>query len=122
MADRILCLTWGQVVRGREQHSLEVFNDAVGYYSGLRDDGRLERFDLVLLTPNGQLDGMMLLYGSHAQLDAMQQDDRFMRLLTAAGTVVDDLRLIDGYANEGIAEPMSRFQEIASHLAQPARV
>lgn len=120
MADRILCLTWGEVARGREQRSLEVFNDAVGYYAALADDGRIQRFDLLLLTPNGTIGGMMLLYGSHAQLDAVHEDERFQRITINASLVVDDLRVIDGFANEGIAEPMGRFQEAVAQARQPA--
>lgn len=119
MADRILCLTWGRVVSGREARSLEVFNDAVSYYSGLREQGRIERFDLVLLTPNGTDDGMMLLYGNHAQLDAVKEDERFERITIDAGMVVEHLRVLDGYANEGIAEPMGRFQDAIAHLPHP---
>ncbi|ADB54161.1 hypothetical protein [Conexibacter woesei] len=120
MADRILCLSWGAVVRGRERRSLEVFNDAVGYYTGLQQQGGIERFDLVLLTPNGSVGGMMLLYGTHAQVEAIREDDRFLRITLDAGMVVDDLRVVDGYANEGIAEPMGRFQEAIANVQQPA--
>jgi len=122
MADRTLCLTWGQVARGREAHSLEVFNDAVGYYAALQEDGRIERFDVVLLSPSGGVEGMMLLYGSHEQLDAVREDERFQRLTIDAQMVVDELRVIDGYVNEGIARPMALFQEAAARAPQRASV
>jgi hypothetical protein len=120
MADRTLCLTWGQVARGREAHSLEVFNDAVGYYAALQEDGRIERFDVVLLSPSGGVEGMMLLYGSHEQLDAVREDPRFQRLTIDAQMVVDELRVLDGYVNEGIARPMALFQEAAARAPQQA--
>jgi hypothetical protein len=122
MADRILCLSWAQVVRGREAHSLEVFNDAVGYYGALQEGGRIDHVDLVILNPNGAVDGMMLLHGSHAQLEAVKEDDRFQRLLVDAGLVVDELRVVEGYANEGISEPMGKFQEAIARLPQQAVV
>ena len=120
MADRTLCLTWGQVARGREAHSLEVFNDAVGYYAALQQDGRIERFDVLLLTPGGGLDGAMILYGSHAQLDAIKEDERFQRLTLAAQLVVDELHVLDGYANEGVGRPMALFQEAVAQVPQQA--
>ncbi|MDW5598222.1 hypothetical protein VSS74_27945 [Conexibacter stalactiti] len=119
MADRIMCVTWGRTVPGREARALEVFNDAVAYYTGLREEGRIERFDLVILTPNGTEGGMMLLHGSHTQLDAVKEDDRFERIMVDAGMVVENLRLLDGYVNEGIAEPMGRFQDAIAHLPHP---
>jgi hypothetical protein len=30
MADRVLVINWGQTVRGREQHGLEVFEACLG--------------------------------------------------------------------------------------------
>jgi hypothetical protein len=121
MADRTLCLTWGQVARGREAHSLEVFNDAVGYYAALQEAGRIERFDVVLLTPNpSDLGGAMMLYGSHEQLDAVREDERFQRITIDAALVVDGLSILDGYANEGIAQPMARFQDAVAHIPQHA--
>lgn len=120
MADRTLCLTWGQVARGREARSLEVFNDALGYYSGLQEDGRIERFEVVLLTPGGGIDGMILLHGTHAQLDAVKEDERFQRITIAAQLVVDRMSVLDGWVDEGVARPMSLFQEEASQLPQQA--
>ncbi|MBB4661226.1 hypothetical protein [Conexibacter arvalis] len=122
MADRTLCLTWGQVARGREARSLEVFNDAVGYYATLQDEGRIERFDVVLLGPGGGIDGMMLLHGSHDQLDAVKEDERFQRITIDAQLVVDELRVLDGWVNEGVARPMALFLEAASHVPQHAQV
>jgi hypothetical protein len=120
MADRILCLTWGQVARGRETHSLEVFNDALGYYAGLQESGRIERFDVILLNPNGGLAGMMLLHGTHTQLDAVSEDDRFQQLTTEAALVVDDLTVVEGYSTAGVPTPIGRFQEAIAHLPHSA--
>lgn len=120
MADRILCLSWGRVVNGREAHSLEVFTDAVAYYGGLRQDGQIEDLDLVIFGANGgDVDGMMQIRGSHAQLDAMREQERFQRILIDAQMVVEELRIAEGWLNEGIQEPMARFQEAAAQLPHP---
>jgi hypothetical protein len=120
MADRILCLSWGRVVSGREAHSLEVFNDAVNFYGGLRRDGQIEDVDLVLFGVNGgDVDGMMQIRGSHAQLDAMREKERFQRIVIDAQLVVEQLRIAEGYLNEGIATPMSYFQEATAALPHP---
>ncbi len=54
MADRILFISWGAPVAGREERGLEVFNDAVGLYGRMQQEGRIESFDVVLL--NGRSD------------------------------------------------------------------
>ena len=45
MADRLLFISWGSVVAGREEIALEVFNESVGLYGRLQQDGRIEGFD-----------------------------------------------------------------------------
>jgi hypothetical protein len=122
MADRVLFLPWGQVVRGREQYSLQVFNEAIGFYGSLQQDGRIERFELVLLNPNGFVDGFALLFGTHAQLDAVQEDDRFQQLTAEAGLVVDDVRQIAGSTGEGIAEAIATYQQAIAGLPEGATV
>jgi hypothetical protein len=57
MADRVLFISWGQTVRGAEEHALEVFNDALGILGRMQQDGRIEGFDVVLLNANGDLGG-----------------------------------------------------------------
>src|SRR3954462_10641891 len=76
MAERVLMISWGQPVRGRAQHGLEVFGESVAYYEQLRDAGRIEGFEVMLLDPNGLMEGCMLLLGSHAQLDAVREQER----------------------------------------------
>lgn len=120
MADRTLCLTWGQVARGREEHSLEVFNDVVGYYAALQEDGRIEHFDVVILSPGGGIAGLILLHGTHDQLDAVKEDERFRRLTIDAQMVVDELSVLDGWVNEGVARPMALFQEASAAVPRRA--
>jgi hypothetical protein len=120
MADRVLIISWGHPVRGREQHGLEVFDDAVGFYGELRDAGRIEDFDVMLLEPNGLMNGCMLLRGSHAQLDAVSEDERFRRLMVDASLIVEDLRTIDGYSAEGIGQTLPLYAEAVGRVPQMA--
>ena len=118
MADRLLFLSWGSPVRGMEERSVEVFNEALGYYGRLQQDGRIEAFEVVLLAPNGRLNGYMELRGTAAQLAAVREDVVFRRILVDATMIVDDLRMADGYCNEGVAEAMGIFQEAVAGVPQ----
>jgi hypothetical protein len=120
MADRVLVISWGQTVRGREQHGLEVFEAAVGYYAGLQQSGRIEGFDVMLMTPNTLMDGCMVLRGSHAQLDAVAEDEQFRRLMVDASLIVDDLRMTTGYTAEGIEQTMPLYAEAIGRVPQMA--
>ena len=114
MADRVLFISWGDPVRGKEDRAIEVFNDAIGIVGRMQQEGRIERFEVALLRPNGDLGGFMTIYGSREQIDAVQEDDDFQRNTVDATLCVDRMRHIEGYANEGVAQQMTMYQEAIS--------
>jgi hypothetical protein len=112
VADSGLFIGWGEVVRGREDRALDVFNETVEMYGQMQADGRIESFDLALLNPHGgELQGFAMLRGSEAQIDAAGRDEDFQRLMTKASLVVDDLGIIPAAINEGLARAMAIYQE-----------
>jgi hypothetical protein len=118
MAERLLFIGWGQVVRGREEHGLEVFDETVAFFGRCRQEGRIEAFDVVLLGPNPALNGYMELHGTPEQLAALREDDEFRRMIANAQLVVDDLSIVDAYANAGIARQLEVFREAAGRVPQ----
>ena len=111
MADRVLFIGFNQPVRGMEDRAIESFNEAVGLYGRMQQDGRIESFDVTMLDLNTDLGGFMLLRGSEAQIAAIRNDDEFRRMVMRAGMVVEGLRLTDGRTNEGISKEMAMYQE-----------
>lgn len=118
MADRVLFIGWGAPVRGLEERGLEVFNEALGLIGRMQQDGRIESFDVALLDPNGELNGFVLARGSREQIDALRADEEFLRNSADAGMIVDDLRHIEGYTNEGVARIMGIYQEAIAKVPQ----
>jgi hypothetical protein len=118
MADRVLMISWGEPVRGREERALEVFNESVGLFGRMQQDGRIESFDIVLLNPNGEMAGYMLLHGSAEQIAALDQDEEFMRSTVDASLIVENFRHAVGYTNEGVARQMAMFQDAISRVPQ----
>ncbi|HLJ02197.1 MAG TPA: hypothetical protein VKT31_02090 [Solirubrobacteraceae bacterium] len=120
MADRMLFIGWGTPVRGREERGLEVFNEALGLYGRMQQDGRIEAFNVCLFDPNSNLNGFIELHASAEQLAAARNDDEFRRVMMDAALVVDDLHVIEGFTNEGIAREMARYQEAIAKVPQRA--
>jgi hypothetical protein len=120
MADRMLFIGWGASVRGREERSLEVFNEAIGLYGRLQQEGRIEKFEVILLGPNAELNGYIELHGSAEQLAALRENEEYRRVLADASLVVDGLRQIDGFANEAVAAQMALYQESIARVPQAA--
>jgi hypothetical protein len=119
MADRMLFIGWGATVRGREERGLEVFNEAVGFYGRCQQEGRVEAFDVILLDPHGGgLAGYMELHGSAEQLNALQEDEEFRRLLIDASLIVDELGVVPGLANEGVAREMELYRQAIASVPQ----
>src|SRR5919106_4545551 len=111
MADAGLFIGWGEVARGREERALEVFNETIGFYGRLQEDGRIESFEVSLLEPHGgDLAGFVLLRGSEEQMDAIRHDDEFERLMTRANFIVDKLGVVSAALGEGVARQVSIFE------------
>jgi hypothetical protein len=120
MADRMLFFGWSGVARGREERALEVFNETVGFYGRLAQEGRIESFDVRFLAPNESLDGYFELHGSAQQIADLKEDAEFMRLTTEASLIIDGQRIIDGVTNQAIAEQMAIYQEALAKIPQRA--
>jgi hypothetical protein len=120
MADRVIFLSWGESVAGREERGLEIFNEAVGFYGRMQQEGRIESFDVVLLTPNAGIEGYMELHGSAQQLNDLREDPEYLRLLMAAGTIVHDLNVVEGYTGTGVAQMMELYQGVIAGSPQPS--
>jgi hypothetical protein len=117
MADAALFIGWGQVVRGREKRAVQVFNESVEYWGGLQGDGKIEDFEVVLLTPHGgDLQGFALLRGSQEQIGALRADEEFARRVTRADQIVESQGVVDGVIGEGIAREMAQYQSEVDDL------
>lgn len=117
MADAALFIGWGQVVRGREKRAVQVFNESVEYWGGLQGDGKIEDFEVVLLTPHGgDLQGFALLRGSESQIAALRADEEFTRRVTRADLIVESQGVVDAVIGEGIATGMAQYQSEVDDL------
>jgi hypothetical protein len=112
MADAGLFIGWGQVVRGREDRALDVFNETIELYGQMQADGRIESFEVCLLQPHGgELGGFELIRGSEDQIDALRRSEDFERINTKASLIVDDLGIVDMLIGEGLGRAMAIYQE-----------
>lgn len=117
MAGDALFLGWGPVVRGREMKGLAVFQETIAYYGRLREEGKIESFEPMLLGPHGgALAGFIVLRGDRAALDEIRASEEFRRLTARADAVVDDLGVIDCYGGEALAQQMATFQAVSEEL------
>lgn len=120
MADRMLFIGWGNPVRGSEGRGLEVFNEALGLLGRMQQDGRIEGFDVALLAPNSDLNGYIQVHCNAEQLAALREDEEFLSNSVDASLIVEDLRHIEGWTNEGVARQMELYQGAIGKVPQRA--
>jgi hypothetical protein len=120
MADRMLLISWGSTVRGMESRAIEVFNEAMGILGRMQQDGRIDSFDVSLLSPNGDMDGFIMIRGNAEQMTALREDEEFQRNTVDAQLAVDGIRHIDGYTNEAVATQMQMYMDAISKVPQRA--
>jgi len=120
MADRALFIGWDRAVRGREERALEVFNEAMGILGRMQQDGRIEKFDVMLLAPSKELGGCISVQGSADQIAALREDEEFMRNTVDAELCVDGICHIDAFVNEGVSRQMELFQQRIAEVPQSA--
>jgi hypothetical protein len=117
MADSVLFIGWSQPSRGRENGAVEVFGEAVAYYTGLQGQGEIESFEVVFLEPHGgDLGGFFLLRGDAGKLAAVRTSDAFNRLNTRAALVVDGFGVVGGFVGDAIGAQMATYQEAVGEL------
>ena len=117
MTDAVMWIAWGPPVHGREERSLEVFGESVAYWGELQAEGRIERFDVALLNPYGDLNGFAVLHGTHEQFAQLAADERWIRSVVNAQLVVENLRMIEGITGDALTQQMGIYGEASSQLA-----
>ncbi len=108
MADAGLFVGWGEVVRGRESDAVELFNETLGYYKRLQEEGTIDSFEPVFLEPHGgDLNGFILVRGDAEKLAALRVSDEFTQYSLRATLVVNGF----GVVGADMAERLQRQME-----------
>ncbi len=117
MAEAGIFIGWGANVAGREEKGLAVFNEAIQYWGGLQEGGKIESFEVVLLTPHGgDLEGFSLLRGSQDQMSALLVDEEFERQTARATLIVQNVGVVPAVLGEGLGRSIGIYQQQISEL------
>lgn len=117
MASGVLFIGWGPGVPGREQKALQVFGEAVAYWTGLQRQGVIDSFEPVQLEPHGgELAGFALLRGDMERLSHLRIAPEFVDLNARAQLVVTHFGVTLGYIGEGLNQLFADFGKHAAAL------
>jgi hypothetical protein len=118
MATGALMIGWGSTVRGREQKALQLFNEAIQYYTRLQQQGTIESFEPVVLEAHGgDLQGFLLVRGDREKLNALRSSEEFLHLTNRAELVLDNVGIVTAFIGEELQRQLTDFQTLVSELS-----
>ena len=117
MAQGALFVGWGEVVRGRENISLQVFNEFIEYLTDLQQRGEIDGFEPVALEPHGgDLQGFALIRGDRERLNQLRYSAGFIRMVNRGGTVVDSFGVVTAFVGEELQRLFASYPETTADL------
>jgi hypothetical protein len=112
MADAGLFIGFGEPVRGRESQAVELFNETIGYYARLQEEGQIESFEPVFLEPHGgDLGGFILIRGDAEKLASLRVSEEFTQLSLRAGLIVANFGVVGADLAQRIERQMEYYVE-----------
>lgn len=118
MADAGLFIGWGNVARGREKEAVDLFNEILGYYGRLQEDGEIESFEPVFLEPHGgDLSGFVLLRGDPEKLASIRVSEEFTQYSIRAALVVENFGVVGADLAERLQRQMAFYMEQLGAIA-----
>lgn len=113
MSSNVIFLGWNRQVPGREKISTEHFQEFVGYLTKLQQEGAIDSFEPVLLSPHGgDLNGFFLIRGDNEALNALQASDEWLTHQTRGGQHTEGLGVVRGATGEQVMEWMNRWTSL----------
>jgi hypothetical protein len=118
MADAGLFIGFGDPVRGRESQAVELFNEAVGWFTSLQEEGEIESFEPVFLEPHGgDLGGFILLRGEAEKLATLRVSEEFAQFILRVGLHVENVGVVGADLAERLQSLMAYYTEQIGAIA-----
>jgi hypothetical protein len=118
MADAGLFIGWGEVVRGRETDALDLFNETLGYYGRLQEEGTIEGFEPVFLEPHGgDLNGFILIRGDAEKLASLRVSEEFTQYAIRASLMVEGFGIVGADLAERLQRQLEFYTEQIGAIA-----
>jgi hypothetical protein len=118
VSDAGLFVGFGSPVRGREEQAVELFNETIGWYSRLQEDGEIDSFEPVFLEPHGgDLNGFILIRGDAEKLSALRVSDEFTQFTIRAALHVESIGVVGADMGERLQSQMAYYTDQIGAIA-----
>ncbi|MCC6443717.1 MAG: hypothetical protein IT210_09720 [Armatimonadetes bacterium] len=115
MGTNVVFFGWNRPLPGMERTSAEHFPKFVEYVEGLKQQGAIQSYDVVLLDSHGgDMNGFFLIRGESARLDALLSSDEWESHIMQANLHLQGMGVVRGVTGEMVAERMNRWGQVIS--------
>ncbi|MFD0695325.1 hypothetical protein ACFQZT_14565 [Paenibacillus sp. GCM10027628] len=98
MAKGSLVVGWGEIIPGREKAAQATLNNAMQYCIQLQQEGKIDRFEVVVLEPHGSdLNGFVLITGDKETVAQLRAEDEFVAVIIGVQLVHRNVRVVGAY-------------------------
>ena len=113
MSTNVIFMGWNRAVAGREAQSGPLFQEFLQYLGGQQQEGTIQSFESVFLSPHGgDLNGFVLIRGETSKLDALQSSEEWLTYTTRAGQMMEGLGVVRGATGELVMKWMDVWNKV----------
>jgi hypothetical protein len=109
---------WSSIRAGREKQALALWADAIDLYEKAKANGLIDEYETQLFQPTGGAlpVGIITLWGSQDQVDAMDRNADRQALQTRAGLILEGLVQTRSIRGAAVFEGIGTFQQAIDAL------
>ena len=109
---------WGAIKAGREKQALALWADAIDLYEKAKANSLIDDYDVQLFLPTGGAlpVGIITLWGTQDQVEAIDRDEQRMALQTRASLLLDNLVQTRSIRGAAVFEGIGSFQQAIDSL------
>lgn len=117
MAKGALFVGWGSIIPGREKAASSALQAAMLYCTGLKDAGRIDDFEAILLEPHGgDLEGFVLVRGEEEELARLRGEQSFLRTIIGVQLVHNRVGVVTAYTGQAMGTLLGLWAEQEDEL------
>jgi len=116
--DAGLLIRWGQILPGREDQALTLFDESVNYFLSLIESGRITAFEPFLFTISDfeEEQGFFIVKGPVAEIFSLMDSDEYKTFVTKANLLLQHLQINMLNVGDGVTAQLERYTKVRTEL------
>ena len=116
--DTGLLIRWGQILQGREDQALALFDETVAYFLGLLENKKISSFEPCLFSMSDfeEEQGFFLVKGPVADIFALMDSNEYKTFMTKGNLVLHHLRVNMLTVGDEVAQQLERYRNVRAEM------